>query len=367
MLMYAKPPYDKIGSNMNFPEPFQPDNYPTELRDSLWEVLEALNFNSLQNHVTQEWFIKCKSFTKSMVHQIADRIIKLNCEKERQLNILYLVNDMLLKELSTRNIIYLQEQNNILQAFRPHLGVMLRAVNFMANSDVKNKLNKLLEFWGDMGIFSPEIINEIEIVAFCSPWLAKKNGNPILDQQTKIQVLNKARVSKDASSDSLSDSDQNRFIFRGIKCHSQSDFMSLKKQQKLDTIDPRQEAIIKSSKRLTVFEQPDDPLISRTSGFQQNNRITSSKYNESCNLSNFGPEHQFTIPSALIPVIVRSNLQSKSNHVTLSELNVKDVMPYLKTYLPIKKTHKNTIKKILCRHIKLEDRGQQENERYTRI
>jgi len=160
---------DRIGIILNFPKEFPPDKYPKDLSKSLHKVIETLNNQKSQIKAIQVWFTKCLSFAKEMAQQIADYIISHTNKILIKIRIIYLINSIFFKSLNGHCV-----YDQLCISFTPHLGVILRAMYVSSSLSLQYQLNKLLNYWHDMGVFSIKTVYNIKKVMISSPWATKK-------------------------------------------------------------------------------------------------------------------------------------------------------------------------------------------------
>merc|ERR1712113_1306863 len=95
-------------------------------------------------------------FIKSIAHHISNFIANQQNENKKKLHAIYLINEILFKNYN---------QDIITAAFKPYLGIILKAIYQLDDKDIKAQIHKLLTFWGDKKIFSLKTIGDNVTVA----------------------------------------------------------------------------------------------------------------------------------------------------------------------------------------------------------
>jgi hypothetical protein len=122
---------------------------------------------------SQQWFMACARYAPGMARMMAERAA-VSRDADKQLHIIYLANDILFKALAARQLAAAtaaaaaaagapppaatpaaQAADAALSAFGPFVGAMLAAAAKVAgdNTDQLLKVSRVLDFWGEKGVF----------------------------------------------------------------------------------------------------------------------------------------------------------------------------------------------------------------------
>lgn len=130
----------------------------------------ALELNNVLNNLTgakesikgaKTWFMQRSPFAPAMAEALRDMIFNID-DSEKQLHIIYLVNDILFESMMRR--INSNDLDNEALAFEPVLGSMLARVyhNPQMKEESQLKLQKLVQFWASKEIYDQDTINRLE-------------------------------------------------------------------------------------------------------------------------------------------------------------------------------------------------------------
>lgn len=137
------------------PAPLDPvAQLPPEVATGWSQVLDVLNGSRESITSSQGWFMACAPYAVGMATMTARRLQSTN-DFPRILHILYLVNDILLKAKSRRNLGMVTAADPIAAAFFPLLGSMLHHAYTMATISPENqqKIFKTVNFWAEKGVY----------------------------------------------------------------------------------------------------------------------------------------------------------------------------------------------------------------------
>ncbi|KAJ7518744.1 hypothetical protein O6H91_20G006200 [Diphasiastrum complanatum] len=134
---------------------------PGDVATELQGVLDNLSGTKESIKGAKTWFMQRSVFAPALAEAMCTRVLATD-DVERQLHIIYLVNDILFNSLQQRS--NPKELDNEAFAFQPVLGSMLAAVyhNPHAAEANKSRLEKILQFWGSNGVYDTDIINTLE-------------------------------------------------------------------------------------------------------------------------------------------------------------------------------------------------------------
>ncbi|CAM6088818.1 unnamed protein product [Calypogeia fissa] len=139
-----------------------PGPVPPEILVDLKGILDGLTGTKDSIKGAKMWFMQRVPFGPALAEAILDRVLSLEGDVERQLHIIYLVNDILFSSLQHRS--NPKELDSEALAFRPVLGAMLAAVYHTRQDPEVNqdRLQKILQFWGAKEVFDIDTINTFE-------------------------------------------------------------------------------------------------------------------------------------------------------------------------------------------------------------
>ncbi|CAM8970188.1 unnamed protein product [Rhodiola kirilowii] len=134
---------------------------PADILAELNNILNNLNGTKESIKGAKTWFMQRSSFAPSMAEALKERIFQVN-DSEKQLYIIYLVNDILFDSLQRRN--NPNELDNEALAFRPVLGSMLAVVyhNPQNKEDNQSRLQKILQFWASKEVYDQNTVYGLE-------------------------------------------------------------------------------------------------------------------------------------------------------------------------------------------------------------
>lgn len=130
----------------------------------------ALELNNVLSNLTgakesikgaKTWFMQRSPFAPAMAEALRDMVFNID-DSEKQLHIIYLVNDILFESMMRR--INAKDLDNEALAFEPVLGSMLARVyhNPQMKEESQLKLQKLVQFWASKEIYDQNTINTLE-------------------------------------------------------------------------------------------------------------------------------------------------------------------------------------------------------------
>ncbi|CAL9147099.1 uncharacterized protein LOC103985642 isoform X1 [Musa acuminata AAA Group] len=134
---------------------------PSDVAAELNSVLVNLSGTKESIKGAKMWFMQRSPFAPALAEALRDGVFSLD-DSERQIHIIFLVNDILFESLQRR--INPQELDNEALAFRPVLGSMLaRIYNNPHNKDANQpRLEKILHFWASKEVYDQETITSLE-------------------------------------------------------------------------------------------------------------------------------------------------------------------------------------------------------------
>ncbi|KAL5200144.1 hypothetical protein ABZP36_021347 [Zizania latifolia] len=135
---------------------------PLDVAAELHEVLTNLNGTKESIKGTKTWFMQRAPFAPALAEALKDRVFALD-DSERQLHIIFLVNDILFESLQRRN--NARDLDNEALAFKSVLGSMLARIynNPQSKDDNQIRLEKILQFWGSKEVYDLETIANLEM------------------------------------------------------------------------------------------------------------------------------------------------------------------------------------------------------------
>ncbi|XP_037458623.1 calcium homeostasis endoplasmic reticulum protein-like [Triticum dicoccoides] len=134
---------------------------PADVAAELHDVLTNLNGTKESIKGAKTWFMQRAPFAPALAEALRERLFALE-DSERQLHIVFLVNDILFEGLQRRANI--QDLDNEAIAFQSVLGSMLvRIYNNPQNKDEnQTRLEKILQFWGSKEVYDQETVANLE-------------------------------------------------------------------------------------------------------------------------------------------------------------------------------------------------------------
>jgi hypothetical protein len=122
---------------------------------------------------SQSWFMACAPYAAGMAYMIANRAANTT-DFDKNLHLVYLANDILFKAHTQQSAAAAAEGQQqqqqamsveVATAFAPALGVMLGAAKAAAGSSGNeagvDKLNKMLSFWQEKGLFDAATVSRL--------------------------------------------------------------------------------------------------------------------------------------------------------------------------------------------------------------
>ncbi|CAL9762040.1 unnamed protein product [Musa acuminata subsp. burmannicoides] len=134
---------------------------PSDVAAELSSVLINLTGTKESIKGAKVWFMQRSPFAPALAESLRDRIFALD-DSERQMHIIFLVNDILFDSLQHR--ISPRELDNEALAFRPVLGSMLAKIyNNPHNKDAnQSRLEKILQFWASKEVYNQDTVTSLE-------------------------------------------------------------------------------------------------------------------------------------------------------------------------------------------------------------
>lgn len=134
---------------------------PADVAAELHDVLSNLNGTKESIKGAKAWFMQRAPFAPALAEALRERVFALE-DSERQLHIVFLVNDILFEGLQRRTNI--QDLDNEAIAFQSVLGSMLARIynNPQSKDDNQNRLEKILQFWGSKEVYDQETVANLE-------------------------------------------------------------------------------------------------------------------------------------------------------------------------------------------------------------
>lgn len=136
---------------------------PVEVKTGFGQVLSGLTGSKDSIKQSQQWFMACLPHAAGMAAALALHVRSLP-DYDKQLHVLYLTNDILLKRLSQRAPGSAADADDVAQAFKPWLpGILGMAYSTGGRTDqVKERLQKILSFWGDRKLYDKDVMQQLE-------------------------------------------------------------------------------------------------------------------------------------------------------------------------------------------------------------
>ncbi|XP_062178357.1 uncharacterized protein LOC133883151 isoform X2 [Phragmites australis] len=134
---------------------------PTDVATELHDVLSNLNGTKESIKGAKTWFMQRLPFAHALAEALRERVFALE-DSERQLHIIFLVNDILFESLQRRTNI--RDLDNEALAFKSVLGSMLARIysNPQGKDDNQTRVEKILQFWGSKEVYDQETIANLE-------------------------------------------------------------------------------------------------------------------------------------------------------------------------------------------------------------
>ncbi|XP_062229601.1 uncharacterized protein LOC133927248 [Phragmites australis] len=134
---------------------------PTDVAAELQEVLGNLNGTKESIKGAKTWFMQRAPFAPALAEALRERVFALE-DPERQLHIIFLVNDILFESLQRRT--HIRDLDSVAIAFKFVLGSMLSRIYNNPESKDHNQtcLEKILQFWGSKEVYDQEAIANLE-------------------------------------------------------------------------------------------------------------------------------------------------------------------------------------------------------------
>uniref|UniRef100_A0A0D3GK00 CID domain-containing protein n=2 Tax=Oryza TaxID=4527 RepID=A0A0D3GK00_9ORYZ len=134
---------------------------PVDVAAELHDVLTNLNGTKESIKGAKTWFMQRSPFAPALAEALKDRVFALE-DSERQLHIIFLVNDILFESLQRRT--NSRDLDNEALAFKFVLGSMLARIynNPQSKDDNQIRLEKILQFWGSKEVYDQETIANLE-------------------------------------------------------------------------------------------------------------------------------------------------------------------------------------------------------------
>lgn len=134
---------------------------PVDVAAELQDVLSNLNGTKESIKGAKSWFMQRLPFAPALAEAIRERVFALE-DSERQLHIIFLVNDILFESLQRRANIRDLDTEAI--AFKTVLGSMLARTcnNPHSHDDIRIRVEKILQFWASKEVYDLETIANFE-------------------------------------------------------------------------------------------------------------------------------------------------------------------------------------------------------------
>lgn len=168
---FSDAPYyeQQVAANPGWP--FRPElayggggggDLPAEVAADLASVLESLTGTKEVIKSAKAWFMERAALAGPLALAMCQRVRKLAAEPERQLHVIYLVNDILFNSFQQRPSPEVVDP--VALAFRPVLGLMLGAIYRGPYAQEANceRLQKILAFWGQKAVFDRDTMAVLE-------------------------------------------------------------------------------------------------------------------------------------------------------------------------------------------------------------
>ncbi|KAJ1260447.1 hypothetical protein BS78_10G233300 [Paspalum vaginatum] len=134
---------------------------PADVAAELQDVLNNLNGTKESIKGAKSWFMQRLPFAPALAEALRERVFALE-DSERQLHIIFLVNDILFESLQRRTNI--RDLDNEAIAFKSVLGSMLARTcnNPQSVDDIRTRVEKILHFWASKEVYDQETIASFE-------------------------------------------------------------------------------------------------------------------------------------------------------------------------------------------------------------
>ncbi|KAE8735527.1 putative nucleolysin tia-1 [Hibiscus syriacus] len=140
---------------------------PSDVAMELTNMLSNLNGTKESIKSAKIWFMQRSAFAPALAEALRDRIFTLE-DSERQLHVIYLVNDILFDSLQRRANPH--DLDNEALAFKPVLGSMLaRIYHNPQNEENRSRLQRILQFWASKEVYSQDDIYVLESEMISGP------------------------------------------------------------------------------------------------------------------------------------------------------------------------------------------------------
>ncbi|KAG2488601.1 hypothetical protein HYH03_012920 [Edaphochlamys debaryana] len=139
---------------------------PADVAVGFSAVLDNLTASKDSIKSAAAWFMAHLAHAPGLASAAAARCVAAG-DKDKQLHLIYLVNDVLFKGLAQRASIG-ASTDAVCAAFQPVLGAMLAAAFVTSGraEDVRARLGKILNFWGEKHVYNGDTMEMMEDAAF---------------------------------------------------------------------------------------------------------------------------------------------------------------------------------------------------------
>ncbi|KAG9136184.1 hypothetical protein Leryth_003789 [Lithospermum erythrorhizon] len=143
----------------NYRGAFKP--LPSDVEMELNNVVNNLSGTKESIKGAKMWFMQRAPFMPLLAQALKDKIFSVD-DSERQLHIIYLVNDILFDSLQRRSDP--RELDNEALAFKPVLGSMLARVyhNPQNREENQSRLQKIVQFWASKEVYDQDSVHGFE-------------------------------------------------------------------------------------------------------------------------------------------------------------------------------------------------------------
>uniref|UniRef100_A0A5B7A9K8 Putative calcium homeostasis endoplasmic reticulum protein-like isoform X1 n=3 Tax=Davidia involucrata TaxID=16924 RepID=A0A5B7A9K8_DAVIN len=150
---------------------------PSDVAMELNNVLNNLSGTKESIKGAKIWFMQRSPFAPALGEALRDRVFAMD-DSERQLHIIYLVNDILFDSLQRR--INPNDLDNEALAFKPVLGSMLARIyhNPQNKEENQSRLQKILQFWSSKEVYEHDTICGLENEMIGGPPPSSFPGHP---------------------------------------------------------------------------------------------------------------------------------------------------------------------------------------------
>ncbi|XP_024517616.1 calcium homeostasis endoplasmic reticulum protein isoform X2 [Selaginella moellendorffii] len=134
----------------------------SEMVAELHGLLDNLSGTKEAIKNARNWFVQRSTFAPTLVEVLRDRVTKSDGNVDSQMNILYLVNDILFSSLQSR--LNTKELDGVALAFRPVLSSILVAIyqNPRVNDAEREQVEKMLQFWRTKEVYDPDTVYSLD-------------------------------------------------------------------------------------------------------------------------------------------------------------------------------------------------------------